>query len=72
MNFDKPLYVQMAEAIGELDQARQSVGALRRLVAEGKEGASALTAAEWVLAQCIRRCDKLRSQADYAEPLDAA
>ncbi len=73
MNFndERPLFSRMAEALAERDEARAAVDNLRRLVAEGRAGAASLHAAEWVLACCQRRVDKLASQADH-QPLDAA
>lgn len=74
MNFthDEPLALQLARAIGALDQARQKTERLRRLVAIGEAGAASLGVAEWELGQALRNVDRLRSQVDFGEPLDAA
>lgn len=63
---NRPLFTQMADAIAERDQARESVDHLRRMGAENKVGASSLMAAEWVLANCNRRIDRISAQADYS------
>lgn len=64
---DEPHAMRLARAIGELDRARQKVGALRGQVARQEAGASSLTTAEWELANALRNVDKLRSQADYGD-----
>jgi len=43
-----------ASPLGRVREARIDVDRLRRLVAEGREGASALAAAEWQLHMALR------------------
>lgn len=68
---DEPTPLQYARAVGALDEARQKVERLRRLVSVGEVGASSLTVAEWEMDQALRTVDRLKQQTDY-QPLDAA
>ncbi len=52
-------------ALADLEEARSVERAIRTLVAERKEGASALSTAQWRLHLALRRVDRLRHAAQF-------
>ena len=66
---------RLAAALAELEEARSTERAVRTLVAERKEGASALSTAEWRLHLALRRVERLgglRGAEGSEQPPDAA
>ncbi len=66
---------QLTAALAGLEEARSIERAVRTLVAERKEGASALSTAEWRLHLALRRVERLgglRGAEGSESPLDAA
>jgi len=66
---------RLAAALAELEEARSTERAVRTLVAERKEGASALSTAEWRLHLALRRVGRLgglRGAEGSEQPPDAA
>ena len=66
---------QLTAALAQLEEARSVVRALRILVSQQKEGASALHAAEYRLNGALRRVEAvggLRGAEGSESPLDAA
>jgi len=66
---------RLAAALAELEEARSTERAVRTLVAERKEGAAALSTAEWRLHLALRRVERLgglRGAEGSEQPPDAA
>lgn len=59
-------------AVAELNIAEGRAEEIRQLVAAGGISHSALHTAQWTVQQCRRRVERLKQQADYGDPLDAA
>lgn len=66
---------RLAAALAALEEARSIERAIRTLVAEGKEGASALSTAEYRVNGALRRVERLgglRGAEGAEQPPDAA